>query len=87
MVKDQISEHDGMFDGNRDHYFAFAVGRSARQCIEVSMFAAGIETFTNILDLPCHYGHIQLVNYTEKGVGQSSGRCRFFTNVVPKAGA
>jgi SAM-dependent methyltransferase len=62
MVNDEISEHDGMFDGNRDHYFA--VGQSARRCIEVAMFAAEIQAFENILDLPCGYGrvlrHLQL---------------------------
>lgn len=56
MINDKISEHDGMFDGNRAHYSA--VGLSARHCIEVAMFASGISTFENILDLPCGYGRV-----------------------------
>jgi SAM-dependent methyltransferase len=56
MVNDKISEQDGMFDGNRDHYFS--VGQSAGHCIEVARLAAGIETFDNILDLPCGYGRV-----------------------------
>ena len=56
MVNPEISKQDGMFDGNRDHYFA--VGQSARYCIEVSMLTAGIEAFESILDLPCGYGRV-----------------------------
>jgi len=56
MVNEEISGHDGMFDGNRVHYFS--VGQSARNCIEVARIAAGIETFDNILDLPCGYGRV-----------------------------
>ena len=56
MVNEDISEQDGMFDGSRDHYFS--VGQSARYSIEVARMAAGIETFDNILDLPCGYGRV-----------------------------
>ena len=45
-----------MWGGNPSHYFG--VGQSALHCIRVSMLAAGIETFTNILDLPCGHGRV-----------------------------
>jgi SAM-dependent methyltransferase len=53
-MNDQIAPDDGMWDGNASHYFG--VGESALRCIKVAMMAAGIETFTNILDLPCGHG-------------------------------
>jgi SAM-dependent methyltransferase len=57
MVNSAISESDTMFRGdNLDHYFA--VGQSARHCIEVAMAAAGTGTFENILDFPCGYGRV-----------------------------
>ena len=56
LVNDQIAPDDGMWDGNPSHYFG--VGQSALHCIKVSMLAAGIETFTNILDLPCGHGRV-----------------------------
>jgi SAM-dependent methyltransferase len=56
MVKEEISALDGMFDGNRDHYFA--VGRSALRCIEVAMLAAGKKELERILDLPCGFGRV-----------------------------
>jgi SAM-dependent methyltransferase len=55
-LNDQIAPDDGMWDGNPSHYFG--VGQSALHCIKVSMLAAGIETFTNILDLPCGHGRV-----------------------------
>jgi SAM-dependent methyltransferase len=55
-VNDQIAPDDAMWDGNRSSYCD--VGRSALHCINVSMLAAGIETFTNILDLPCGHGRV-----------------------------
>ena len=55
-VNDQIAPDDGMWDGNPSHYFG--VGQSALHCIKVSMLAAGIESFTNILDLPCSHGRV-----------------------------
>jgi len=45
-----------MFKGNSDHYFA--VGQSALDCIRVSMLAAKITTFTDILDMPSGHGRI-----------------------------
>ncbi len=45
-----------MLAANREHYFA--AGQSALHCIRVSMLAAGVETFRNILDLPCGYGRV-----------------------------
>jgi SAM-dependent methyltransferase len=55
-VIDRIAPDDGMWGGNPSHYFG--VGQSALHCIKVSMLAAGIETFTNILDLPCGHGRV-----------------------------
>jgi SAM-dependent methyltransferase len=55
-VNDQIAPDDGMWEGNASHYFG--VGQSALHCIKVSMLAGGIETFTNILDLPCGHGRV-----------------------------
>ncbi len=40
-----------------DHYFN--VGHSAFRCIKLAMLAAGIETPTAILDLPCGHGRVQ----------------------------
>jgi SAM-dependent methyltransferase len=56
IVNNQIAPKDGMFVDNPDHYFA--VGRSALLCIRASMLAAGVETFANILDLPCGHGRV-----------------------------
>ena len=56
-INEEISPRDGMLvDGDTSHYFA--VGRSALHCIKVSMLAAGVETFANILDLPSGYGRV-----------------------------
>jgi SAM-dependent methyltransferase len=55
-INDQIAPDDGMWDGNPISYFD--VGRSALHCIKVSMLAAEIDTFTNILDLPCGHGRV-----------------------------
>jgi SAM-dependent methyltransferase len=52
----QIAPDDGMWGGNEAHYFG--VGESALHCIRVAMQAAGIGTFTNILDLPCGHGRV-----------------------------
>lgn len=55
-MNEQIAPDDGMWGGNEAHYFG--VGQSALHCIRVAMQAAGIDRFTNILDLPCGHGRV-----------------------------
>ena len=55
-INDYISPGDRMFAGDRDHYLA--VGQSALDCISVSMLAAKIETFTDILDMASGHGRV-----------------------------
>lgn len=53
-----VSPNDQMGAGNAGHYFG--VGRSALECIRVSLGAAGIATadVNRILDLPCGHGRV-----------------------------
>ena len=55
-MNELIAPDDGMWGGNKAHYFG--VGQSALHCIRVASQAAGIDTFTNILDLPCGHGRV-----------------------------
>ncbi|MEN3369776.1 MAG: hypothetical protein V7609_1919 [Verrucomicrobiota bacterium] len=56
-----------MWDGNPVSYFD--IGRSALRCIKVAMLAAEIDTFTNILDLPC--GHGRVLRHLQHGFPQA----------------
>lgn len=53
---EEISPNDGMFVGNRIHYFAVAQG--ALECIRVALLAAGKQEVRSILDLPCGHGRV-----------------------------
>src|SRR4029453_9635557 len=53
---EEISPNDGMFVGNRIHYFAVAQG--ALECIRVALLAAGKQDVRSILDLPCGHGRV-----------------------------
>jgi SAM-dependent methyltransferase len=56
-VDETISPHDNMFQADRrEHYFA--VGRGAVAIIALAMIKAGIDRFTNVLDLPCGSGRV-----------------------------
>ncbi len=53
-----MSPNEYMFAGNEDHYFS--VGRSALECIDVCLRAAGTSPsdVKRILDLPCGHGRV-----------------------------
>jgi SAM-dependent methyltransferase len=57
LIQD-ISPDDGMFAGNKEHYFH--VGESAIECIMSGLSVAGkdVNSIKNILDLPCGYGRV-----------------------------
>lgn len=55
-VSAEISPADGMYEGDRDHYFQ--VGQSALRCIKLAMLATGKEDFRSILDFGCGYGRV-----------------------------
>jgi SAM-dependent methyltransferase len=56
-VDETISPHDDMFQaGRREHYFA--VGRDAVAIIALAMIKAGVDRFSNVLDLPCGSGRV-----------------------------
>ena len=54
----EISQNDGMFEGNSEHYFH--VGESAIQSIHSAISDSGKKTedIKNILDLPCGHGRV-----------------------------
>jgi SAM-dependent methyltransferase len=52
----EIAADDGMFDGNRGHYFA--VGRSALRAVRLGLQAAQRYDVSSILDLPCGHGRV-----------------------------
>jgi SAM-dependent methyltransferase len=52
----EISPNDGMFKGNRDHYFG--VGASALHCVQVALRAAGKTNVASILDMPSGHGRV-----------------------------
>ena len=54
-----ISEMDGMFDGNSNHYLG--VGISAMQNIAFALEAGFIGHISSILDMPCGYGRVTRV--------------------------
>ena len=56
LVDTRISRHDGMYIGKGAHYYR--VGLSAVECIEEALVAAGINSPTNVLDLPCGHGRV-----------------------------
>lgn len=53
-----ISPDEDMFAGSEEHYFG--VGRSALECIDVSLRAAGrvVSDVKRVLDLPCGHGRV-----------------------------
>jgi SAM-dependent methyltransferase len=55
-VSTEISVHDGMFEGDREHYFS--VGHSALRCITLAMLAAGKDHVESILDFGCGFGRV-----------------------------
>jgi SAM-dependent methyltransferase len=56
-IDETISAHDNMFEiDRREHYFA--TGRHAITIIAQAMINAGIDNFTNVLDLPCGSGRV-----------------------------
>jgi SAM-dependent methyltransferase len=68
-VSTDISAQDGMFEGDRNHYFS--VGQSALRCIELAAQAAGRARFHNILDFGCGFGRVLRVlkaAYPEAGL-------------------
>ena len=54
----EISPHDEMYLGNKEHYFH--VGNSAIQCIKMAILSSGrdFSDIKKILDLPCGYGRV-----------------------------
>lgn len=55
-VSQDISERDGMFAGNREHYFS--VGRSALRAVGLALLAADRPDPRRILDLPSGHGRV-----------------------------
>jgi SAM-dependent methyltransferase len=55
-VRQDISERDGMFAGNREHYFS--VGRSALRAVGLALLAANRPGPRRILDLPSGHGRV-----------------------------
>ncbi len=55
-VASEISANDGMYGGNKEHYFG--VGYSALRCLRLATLAAGNNVVNRILDLPCGYGRV-----------------------------
>src|SRR5512144_2954446 len=55
-TSEEISSRDGMFAGNREHYFA--VGRSALRAVGLALLAAGRPAPRRILDLPSGHGRV-----------------------------
>jgi SAM-dependent methyltransferase len=53
---EEISPRDGMFVGNREHYFE--VAQSALECARLALIAAGKDEVQSILDLPCGHGRV-----------------------------
>jgi SAM-dependent methyltransferase len=53
---DVIAERDGMFAGNREHYFS--VGRSALRAVGLGLLAGNRPEPRRILDLPCGHGRV-----------------------------
>ena len=53
-----IAVDEGMYNDNEEHYFG--VGRSAMECVDMSLQAAGIHAASVkcILDLPCGHGRV-----------------------------
>lgn len=64
-VAQDLSPHDEMFYGNRDHYFD--VGESALHCIEAALATARRDksSVRQILDLPC--GHGRVLRFLKQG--------------------
>ena len=68
-VLTDISTHDGMFEGDLNHYFS--VGHSALRCIELAAQASGRPRFHSILDFGCGFGRVLRVlkaAYPEAGL-------------------
>ncbi len=57
-VVKEISDLDGMYQGNKEHYFS--VGRSALRCINNAILLAkkDISSVRNIFDFPCGFGRV-----------------------------
>jgi SAM-dependent methyltransferase len=51
-----ISPSDGMFSGDREHYFW--AGRSALECVRLGLQLAGRTEVRSILDFPCGHGRV-----------------------------
>src|SRR5436190_9999797 len=52
-----ISPNDAMFDRNHPAYY-YKAGKSALNCIRLSLSAANKASISSILDLPCGHGRV-----------------------------
>jgi SAM-dependent methyltransferase len=55
-VSTNIAPEDGMYAGNKDHYFH--VGQSALQSIRLALLASGKGQLKRLLDFPCGHGRV-----------------------------